>query len=157
MHYKRVNKWTGSKCVGILIVLKYVYALCMMDITYFCSVTSSYRMILTFLYNVHNLHFNIFYNVHNLHFNILYNVHNLLLFSDLVALNSGQRKLLWRTFHSRSRHAHWHLESVIENIENTRDTKQILDYRKLKILNILKTQEIRKQILEKRKLKFTCT
>ena len=154
MHYKRVNKWTGSKCVGILIVLKYVYALCMMDITYFCSVTSSYRMILTFLYNVHNLHFNIFYNVHklhfnilynvhNLHFNILYNVHNLLLFSDLVALNSGQRKLLWRTFHSRSRHAHWHLESVIENeryktnigkekiknIENKKDKKQILEKR----------------------------
>ena len=35
---------------------------------------------------------------------------NSLLFSDLIALNCGQRKLLRSAFHSWSRHAHWHLQ-----------------------------------------------
>ena len=39
---------------------------------------------------------------------------NLLLFSDLIALNCGQRKLLRRAFHSWSRHTHWHLQPIME-------------------------------------------
>ena len=43
---------------------------------------------------------------------------NLLLFSDLIALNCGQRKLLRRAFHSWSRHTHWHLQPIIEHNKN---------------------------------------
>lgn len=50
---------------------------------------------------------------------------NLLLFSDLIALNCGQRKLLRRAFHSWSRHTHWNLQPIIEHNKNVENKTQL--------------------------------